>query len=236
MQKYRYVVLAPPGKSLMILGGLGTTRLELHKGDQIDYKLLCATSSGKCDAGIPLVVTKGVWEQVREQILSEGVVQADVLAFFSPLPVKYEEFLVNTGTELVGNLRNFLSYTLHVPRYCLLVESSLQIKRKKSESPVQATAWTLFKTGYADPALPYSFTYHSFDPRNEVSIKKAAEFIQGYVIEHEGEAVLTEFDEKIRRLSPAHPLSSVMECEVDQSLEQQRILTHGEMLQRFEEV
>jgi len=27
MQKYRYVVLAPPGKSLMILGGLGTTRL-----------------------------------------------------------------------------------------------------------------------------------------------------------------------------------------------------------------
>jgi hypothetical protein len=213
---------------------MGTTRLELHRGDHYEYKLLCATSSGKCDAGIPLVVTRGVWEQIRDQILSEGAVKADILAFYSPLPVRYEDILVETGTALSGHLKTFLSFTQYVPRYCLFVESILQIKKKRSKSSVQATAWTLFKTKEVDAALPYSFTYHCFDPQNEVSIKEAAEFIQGYVNDYKSEEVLTEFDEKIRRLSSVYPLSRVMRCEVDQSVEQRCILTHVEMLQGFQ--
>ena len=53
----KFLVLSPKGKTLMVSGGIGTTRLNLHKSDQGDFCVLCATSSGNCDAGIPLVAT-----------------------------------------------------------------------------------------------------------------------------------------------------------------------------------
>jgi len=234
IDKYRHIAFSPRGKSLMILGGIGTTRLEVHTGDERDYKILCATSSGRCDAGIPLVVTRGVWEQIRDGILSEGAVKADVSGFYSPLPIKYEDLVIETGTELARELRSFLSDSLYLPRYCLLVESSLQLKRRKSISSVQATAWTLFKSSDTDSALPYSFTYHSIDAKSENSIKEAAEFIEGYVNYYGGEEILTDFDEKIRRFSSTYPLSEVMKYEIDQSAEQRRILARAEMLDGFE--
>ena len=234
INKYKHIAFSPRGKSLMILGGIGTTRLEVHTGDEQDYKVLCATSSGRCDAGIPLVVTKPVWEQIRDGILSKGAIKADVSGFYSPLPIKYEDLLIETGTELASELRSFLANSLYLPRYCLLVESSLQLKRRGGISSVQATAWALFKNRNIDAALPFSFTYRSMDAKSENSIKEAAEFIEGYVNEYGGEEILTDFDEKIRRFSSTYPLSEVMKYEIDQSVEQRRIFESAELLDGFE--
>jgi len=236
-RKYSYLVLSPVGKSQMILGGIGTTRLEVHKGAKQDYRVLCATSSGKCDAGIPLVVTKGVYNKIQDQIQSEGAVRADVAGLYSLLPIKYEDLVLETpGSELSEGIKSWISTALHVPRYCLQVNSRLQIKSRKSESIVRATAWTMFRTRDEDASFPYSFTYHSIDPKNENSIKEASEFIQEYVYEHEGREILTDFDERIPRFDSIYSLSKVMRSEVDQSIEQRTILDRAKGLTSFEQV
>ncbi len=89
---------------------------------------------------------------------------------------------------------------------------------------IQATAWTLFKP--REELLPYSFTFWSFDPKDEDSIKDATENIERYV-EHYGTGeVLTDFDERVQRFvskCPLRPLRDVMNLKMDAFNEQKMI-------------
>ncbi len=132
-QTDKYIVYSPQGKTLMVLGGRGTTRLESHLGNY-DYKVLCATSSGRCDAGIPLVVSKSIYEDIRNELQHEGSICANLRGFYSPLPLNYEELVLEApGSELPAKLRSWLANSLHIPRYCLKVDSRLLIEKRKSD-------------------------------------------------------------------------------------------------------
>jgi hypothetical protein len=231
INKFGYTVYSPRGKSRMILGGLGTIRLKEHTVDKENYKVLCATSSGKCDAGIPLVISKGVYDEIQNEIHTEGSINADVEGFYSQLPINWEDLVIETpGSEISKRVKSWIAASYYVPRYCLQIGSRLQIKKRKSESVVQATAWTLYGCKESNP-LPYSFTFHTFDPKDGNDIKEAAEFIQMYVTEFGGRGILTEFDEVISRFPSVYPLSKVMQSEVDQSIEQKFIMDRAKGLE-----
>lgn len=217
----QYIVYSPRGKTFMVLGGRGTTRLESHLGDY-DYKVLCATSSGRCDAGIPLVVSRDVYEEIRNELQHEGSVCADLKGFYSQLPLHYDQLVLESpGSELPMRLRSWLANSLYIPRYCLKVESRLLIRKKESVSNIQATAWTLFR--FEDPELPYSFVFWSFDPRNEDSILSATRKIQIYIENYGAGEILTDFDERVQRFVSKFPLSSVMDPRMDTITEQKTI-------------
>lgn len=209
----------------MILGGLGTTRLKEHKGvDNKNYKILCATSSGKCDAGIPLVVTKEVYNEIRNELNNEGSIKADVDGFYSQLPIMWEDTVIETpGSDISEKIRKKMAASFFVPKNCLKVESRLLVKKRKSESNIQATAWALYGCNDENP-FPYSYTFHSINPKDQYSIKKAADFIKEYVNKFGGRGILTEFDEEISRFPSIYPLSRIMESDVDYSLERKRIM------------
>jgi hypothetical protein len=214
----RYIVLSPYGKTLMVLGGRGTTRLEVHT-DNYNYKVLCATSSGRCDAGIPLVVSRGVYDEIRDELHHDGSIRADLSGFYSPFPMRYDELIWgNPGAELPSKVRSWLANSLHIPKYCLKVESRLSVRKKKSESSIQATAWTLFNLRNQDnpeKALPPSFVFWSFDPRFEDSIEEATNEIKNYIQYFGTGEILTDFDERVQRFVSKYPLSDIMHKRMD---------------------
>jgi hypothetical protein len=215
----KYIVYSPKGKTLMVLGGRGTTRLEHREG----YKVLCATSSGRSDAGIPLVVSRGVYESLRNELQREGSICADLEGFYSQLPIDYINLILTTpGLELPANLTSLLANSLHIPKYCLRVDSRLLIKIRNSESNIQATAWTMFKP--KENLLPYSFAFWSFDPRYEESIVDATDQIEDYIEAYGTGEILTDFDERVQRFASQSPLSIIMDSHEDKSSEQKAIL------------
>ena len=221
-----YMVLSPYGKTLMVLGGRGTTRLESHS-DNYNYKVLCATSSGRCDAGIPLVVSKDVYDEIRNELHHDGSICADINGFYTPFPMRYDELILeNPGAELPGKVKSWLANSLHVPKYCLRVESNLSIRKKKSESNIQATAWTLFNLiNHDDPekALPPSFVFWSFNPRIEKSVDDAADRMKEYIKYHGTGEILTDFDEMIQRFVSKYPLSDIMDKRINAIREQNTV-------------
>ena len=96
-------------------------------------------------------------------------------------------------------LRDWLSSSLHIPRYLIAVESSLEVKRYISDFRLKATGWTLFAREHRGETQP-SFTYATFDPRTSQSVERASDFIGEYVRNHGGTVVYTDFDEHVRRL------------------------------------
>jgi len=231
INKSGYNVYSPRGKSRMILGGLGSIRLKHRKKE--NYKVLCATSSGKCDAGIPLVVSNEVYNKIKDEIDNEGSIKADVEGFYSQLPIKWDDTVIDTpGFEMSKKVKSWIGASYYVPQYCLYIGSRLQIKKRKSESNVQATAWALYGCNDSNP-LPYSYTFHSFDPKDGNSIKEAEEFIKEYVAKFGGRGILTEFDEEILRFPSEYPLSKVMESNVNKFNEQKFIMDRAKELQIY---
>lgn len=204
-------VYAPMGKSRMVLGGLGTTRLEKIEDTSsgTEYRILCATSSGICDQGIPLLVAEGVYEKLNESLTTEGVIGANLTGFYSEIPVHWGDTLIKVpgSEELSQKLQEELQTTLHVPRHCIVIKSpntvDTQSVNDNVHANIRATAWTLFKSSFLFDG--YSFTFGYFDPRSEESINRASKFILEYVQSLRGEEIYTEFDRKIARL---HSLSS----------------------------
>ncbi len=223
-------IFLPAGKSKMILGGFGSIRLA--KTDDRDYHVLCATSSGICDGGIPLVVTTNVYDQIKEELFDNGAILATLEGIYSEVPIDWGTTVMSSPSsdELVTKLRYQLSNSLHIPRNCLLVESRLQLGKisKIQGKSVRATAWTLYKDW-----MGYSFTYSNFDPRNEDTILRSVQFIEEYVAYFGGKKMLTEFDGKIRRIRSTFPHSDVFNNRIDDSFIDEMIRWGKEDLTHF---
>ena len=222
-------VLSPTGKTQLVTGGVGTCRVKAHDGgNDKRYGLLCATSSGICDAGIPVVVEEAVYDSVCDALHDDGGVEADLTGRLMALPFDRVETLISArGAEIPDHMKSLLTTPLEVPSYYLRVESRLQVKKLASDFRLEASAWTL----YSDDAGAWSFTYAGFDPRAHGAIERATQFLTNYVDRHGGRRIYTDFDEHVSRLDSRHPIGSVMTGNADFSADVQELVTWGASLQ-----
>ena len=204
-------VFSPRGKYMMVSGGAGTNRFLPHKGDAGRYQLVCATSSGICDAGIPVAMPDEVYTAIQEPLERNQGLEAVITVRLAQLPFDPAELVLPArGSKLEEELRDFVSSSLHVPRFVVLVDSALQIKKYVSDFRPRATAWTLYAAQESDESVQHSFTYCSFDPREPGSIDRSADFLRRYVKDYQGKIIYTDFDERVRRLDARHSLSEIM--------------------------
>jgi hypothetical protein len=206
-------VLTPEGKTELVTGGVGTLRVLPHKGgDGEKYGVLCLTSSGRCDAGIPLVVHEREYMNLLDQLTERRrigkSVEVSLKARLQELPLREEEFtLAARGARIPEMLEHSLLRSLGVPRYFLRVESPLQITTFYSDRGLEASAWTL----YSDDHGAWSYTYTGFDVNTGGAVEEAVDFLNAYVRRHHGTKMYTDFDEHVPRLDAIHPLQRVME-------------------------
>lgn len=206
-----HTVYSPRGKYLMVSGGVGTNRFLSHKGDAGRYRLVCATSSGICDAGIPIAMLDDVYLAIQEPLTQSQGLEVDASGRIAELPFDAAELvLLARGSRLENDLRDFVGSSLHVPRYVLVVESTLQVKKYVSDFQLSATAWTLYGAQESDESIQPSFTFCSFDPRDANSIDQSADFLRQYIKDYRGKITYTDFDEHKRRLDARHFLDEIM--------------------------
>ncbi|MHA2247926.1 MAG: ATP-binding protein [Candidatus Hodarchaeales archaeon] len=192
---------APAGKTYMVIGGLGTTRLGRVKmpNTNITYRILCATSSGFCDKGIPVIVAEDVYKMFSKLISTEGAIQADIIGLYTDLPFNWIKTTIRLPgvINLTRSLKEHLAKSLYVPKTCIVLHSRNQVDNIQEPhiEDISATAWTFFKQRRG-----YSFTFGSFIPKDEESIVKAADFIMDYVYHHGGREIYTDFDRRVQRL------------------------------------
>lgn len=236
------------GKTYMVLGGLGTTRIDkitgTESGEKIDYRILCGTSSGMSDQGVPLVVAESVYDELKQELIEEGTVLANLTGFYSELPVDWKDTIIDlpSARDFSPMLKEELKTTLHVPRHCIVIKSRKLVSNIRTTSlDPTATAWTLFKHPnyiYSDRTDDpqnscYSFTFATFNPKNEESIKKAANFLIEYIQEYKGTEIYTDFDKKIRRLrSLSSEFSDYFKFMTDRENTQKEILEWGVELKK----
>jgi hypothetical protein len=226
-------VYSPKGKYMMVSGGVGTNRLLPHAGESGKYRVLCATSSGICNAGIPVVLLEDVYEAIEEPLGEKQGLEVDLTGRLTELPFSDTEFVLPArGSPLEDTLREYLASTLHVPRYVLLVESSLLVKKYISDFGLRAAAWTLYAQE-AEEGLRPSFTFSSFDPRDLGGIERSVDFINEYVRSYGGKIIFTDFDEHVRRLEARHSLAEIMNGPSAVSADLARLKSWGKAVQGY---
>jgi hypothetical protein len=230
-QTNHHKVYTPNGKYFMVSGGIGTNRILAHQSPQGSYRILCATSSGVCDAGIPVVIPEDFCSRIEERLLEGKGIEVDLKGRLVSLPFHHNELaLPARGSHLHDGLKDWLTSSLHVPRYLLIVESPLLIHKYISDHRLIASAWTLFATEGEDQVRP-SFTYASFDPSNARSLQNAFAFLEDYVRKHGGNVIYTDCDEHVRRLDSKYSLNRILTEGVRAHQDFNKIFDWGENVQ-----
>ncbi len=192
----------PDGKTYMMLGGMGTVKPKpqrfrpIGSPESAPYSLLCATSSGYCWSGIPILVSDTVYRSFRRPLRQQKKVEADIVGIYQTNPVLPEDLVLSARGEKISNrAKQLITECCGIPQNVIVVESVLNIKKRISEIPIKAVAWTLFQGIKPDNTEFYSFTYHTFNPQDEVSHNIARNFILNYFFHFGGKRILTDYDE-----------------------------------------
>jgi hypothetical protein len=205
-----YAVLPPEAKEMVVAAGYGSIRIarRTRDPDHFMYMSLVSKDRWHCDLGIPVVVSRQVYDQfyrhaehgapwLREV---EGVLHLD-----EDLP--FEQLVPRAiGALLSPEAESTLRYRAGMPRCYLHVVSPLSVKPTYNDSHPSATAWTQFESTRLQQ--PYRYTYTMFDPTSNESMGAAIAFIQRYVKEHDGKKIITDFDGQRPRLEATIPLTS----------------------------
>ncbi len=186
-------------KQRMARGGLGTIRLSKH--DRL--RLYGATTSGKLDAAVPVLVSSNVAGNLLRFSRRYPLMEVDLRGSLRIIPRTY---LPGHGSP-------------HVPKICLYVNSILNEKKYISDFALSANAWTI----YHDPRAQntekrFGYTYCHFNPVDESSIIKATGWISEYIGEYtKGRGFpLTDYDEQTCRFESAVlPLADIMKGNID---------------------
>lgn len=204
-----YAVLEPFGKRKVVSAGFGSIRINKRSrdSDHFMYMSLVDESNWMCDYGIPLVVSKPVYEKFL--IYSEKGAPwlksiEGILHLNEDLP--FEQLVPKAiGATLSPEAEATLRYRPSLPRCYLHVISPLSVKFTFNDSHPKATAWTLFETSLR--LEPYRYTYTNFDPSHPESIDEAVSFINWYMQEYNGKKAITDFDGMVPRLDCEIPLT-----------------------------
>lgn len=179
----------PVGKSMRVLGGVGTVRLLPFSTG----RLLCATQGHHAWEGIPVFAPRELWDELGE-----------------PVVVNLEGRWVAMERDVAGALHEEVG----LPRFCLVVEpGDVEVMANGS---ITAAAWSLMEMARPNGALDYAFTYSTFTTE-ERGLARAIEFMADYGAEHGGR-FLTEFDETQPRLRAEVRLSWLLRDAEDRRL------------------
>jgi len=205
-----YAVLPPEAKERVVAAGYGSIRIarRTRDNDHFMYMSLVNEDGWHCDLGIPVVVSRQVYDQfyryaehgapwLRE---IEGVLHLDEDLPFEYLVPKAIGALLSPEAEAT------LRYRAGLPKCYLHVVSPLTVKPTYNDSHPSATAWAQFKCNRR--IQPYRYTYTMFDPSAEDSIEMASAFIKGYAKQYDGTKIITDFDGQRPRLEAEIPLTS----------------------------
>jgi len=168
-----YSVLDPYGKEKVVSAGYGSIRLNPKIGseDFYMYMSLVTKRNWHCDLGIPLVVSKSVYNEFYKYAKYgapwvEGM--EGVLHFQEDLPFKI--IIPHAiGARISEELEEVLRYKPFLPKCHVYVSSPLNIKFKLNDSHPNCTAWTMFETHSSRE--PYRYTYTKCDPNDNESIQ-----------------------------------------------------------------
>lgn len=176
------------GKTLMTnMGGIGSVNFNKNR----PYVLITATASGMTDQGIPILCKKNIWEQIEKEFEKENKIEVD---------------LDGTLIDINPNNASFFFRTAGVPRVAVLINSILNIKIKSSSLKIQVCPWTIFETN--NKHTPYGFTYKTHTIFED-NIEDTNNWLKDYVEVHDGETILTDYDENLNYFNAIFPLNDV---------------------------
>jgi hypothetical protein len=183
----------------MLRGGMGTVRLARH--DRLN--VYGATTSGKIDAAIPVVVSSNVTKNIIRFTKKYPLMEVDLRGVVRIVPLTYQLY----------------HWSPHIPKLCLYVSSILNVNKYISDFSLEASAWTIYHNPKTNkPKRKFGYTYCHFNPIEESNIIDATDWIDSYIDTYtKGNGIaLTDYDEITPRFRTAVlPLSNVMEGNVD---------------------
>ena len=186
----------PHEKGRMILGGLGSVRTK----ELDNLRLFAATTSGKIDAGVPVLFSKNVTGKVLSFTRKYPNIEIDLRGVIRRIPFTYQY-----GAP-------------HVPKMVVYVNSILNLKKYVSDFQLSASAWTIYHLPQAKREKRFAYTYAHFDPVDDKSIIKATDWIHDYISEYtKGNGIpISDYDEITPRFTTALlPLENVMTGNID---------------------
>jgi len=224
------------GKIRMMLGGIGTVKLRPLRFplDTHSYSLLCATSSGHCWSGIPILVSKQVYNKFQATLRQNKRVQADIVGTYQSKPFNPKDMVIAArGVNIPETTEQIITECCGIPQCVVVVDSVLHTKQGVGAFSVKAVAWTLFqgKRKLWDNRKFFSFTYHTFDPQNDISHNIARNFILNYFKYFGGENFVTDYDETRPNFS-VFSEREMDEIDIFRKKEQQRRLMEEEEHQK----
>jgi len=186
-------------KKRMVRGGMGTVRLANHE----HLRLYGATTSGKIDAAIPVVVSSNVSKNLLRFSKKIPLMEVDLRGAVRMIPLTYQP----------GRL------SPHIPKLCLYVNSILNVKKYISDFALKASGWTIYYNPKSEKSeKSYGFTYCHFNPIDEGEAVEATNWMHNYIDEYtKGDGIaITDYDELVPRFQSAVlPLTNVMDGNID---------------------
>lgn len=206
-----YEVLGPVGKNKMMTGGYGTIRIKAITNNDFCMLLnLVSPDDWHCDYGIPLIVSKAVYDDYLNYSHKEGAPWIEELQgtlFLNNSLTDFQSISPAIGAKLENEINDLLTDMPNLQKCFIYVSSPLDVKMRYNKSHPEAIAWTMFKTDLIEE--PLRLTYARFNPLDEESITEATEFINQYVLGFDGTEILTDFDGQKRRLISKSNLSNI---------------------------
>jgi hypothetical protein len=205
-----YKVLGPTGKLKMVMGGYGSVRVKPSSNDDYCTILnLVKVEGWHCDYGIPIVVSKPVYEQFlkyKEHRGSPWIEEVSGILHLDKDVPNINKLSAAIGSKFDTETVEILTTQPHLRKAFIYISSPLDVKFRYNGSSPQAVAWTLYKTTLENE--PLRLTYAHFDPSKEESIYEAVGFITTYVANFDGEVMLTDFDGIQKRLIASSSLTN----------------------------
>lgn len=216
-----YCVLDPDGKRKVLDAGHGSVRIPRASGDSdhFAYMSLVDERHWNCDYGIPLVVSRPVFQEfIKHANLGSPAVgfMEGVVRIGSELPLS-QTIPRAIGGELSKASEESLRLSPGLPRVYVHVVSPLSVKLLHNDSHPTITAWTMYSTN--STYIPYGYSYIPVNPLEKDAHERASAFLNSYAKDHGARSLVTDYDGVVPRLQSRIPMSrdpfSISELEVN---------------------
>lgn len=192
-------IVHPNSKSRRLNSGFGSVRTNPTNNpkESFAYLSLVSPKYWNTDFGIPVVVSKSVYEEFKSKSKkgapwieeAEGILIRD-------MDLPFNNIISSAiGDEVENNLKSELLKKPHIPRVYVLITSKLSIDLKENDTHPTTTAWTMFKS-----QRDYGLTYCHFNPFEKGSFEGVSDFLVEYVKRYGGTKIITDYDGLVPRL------------------------------------
>lgn len=137
----------PDGKAIFLNAGFGSLRLGTKIVNGVEYYLLSATSSGVSHEGIPIVLTKPLYEEVIHEIRNSYGVLANI----------------EGEIRIIPHSSNPILSWKNIPSYYLFAQK-IEIQRASSEGETKVSISIAYNPGGENIRGQYKWSFKEFYP------------------------------------------------------------------------